>query len=219
MNTFEYIQNKYNINPTGQHVIEIPNVGRNNLAELFAELKFTRGAEIGVSLGHYSEILCKANPGLHLYSIDSWEISAYGPDVIPSEVGILENQEAFEAEYEEAKKRLANYNCKIIRKTSLQAAKGFADNFFDFVYIDANHDFANVSIDIDTWKRKIRPGGILAGHDYVYAPPKKRSHVKLVVDTYFRCYQMIPYFILGAKTPKEKKEVRDRVRSWFWVKK
>jgi hypothetical protein len=218
INTQEYILKKYNINPKGQSCIEIPNTGRNNLAELFSELNFREGAEIGVSSGHYSEILCKANPKLLLYSIDPWEISAYGPGVIPSEVGIVENQESFEAEYQEAKKRLAHYNCRIIRETSVMAAKDFTDNSLDFVYIDANHDFVNATIDIDTWKKKVRPGGILAGHDYVLAPYEKRSHVKYVVDAYFQCYKMIPYFILGAKTPKEKLEIRDRVRSWFWIK-
>ncbi len=218
MNTYKYILKKYNIDPNGQVLVEIPNVGRNNLAELFAELKFTKGAEIGVDRGAFSEILCQANPQLQLFSIDPWKISTYGPDVIPSEIGIVKNQQAFEANYKEAKKRLASYNCTIIQKDSLTAAKDFPNNSLDFVYIDANHDFVNVTNDLDAWKKKIRLGGILAGHDFEHFPPKKWNHVKYVVDVYFRCYEMIPFFILGAKRPKEEGKIRDRVRSWFWVK-
>ena len=87
MNTFEYIIKKYNINVGHQYVIEIPNMGSPELAELFTELKFNVGAEIGVWQGEFSEILCKANPKLHLYSIDSWDISVY-------EKGFLEQSPA-----------------------------------------------------------------------------------------------------------------------------
>jgi predicted O-methyltransferase YrrM len=40
---------------------------------------------------------------------------------------------------------------------------------FDFVYIDARHDYASALEDIRDWWPKVRRGGILAGHDYVDA--------------------------------------------------
>jgi predicted O-methyltransferase YrrM len=42
----------------------------------------------------------------------------------------------------------------------------FKDNYFDFVFIDASHDYANVKSDIETWMPKVKPGGILGGDDY-----------------------------------------------------
>ncbi|MBI2593026.1 class I SAM-dependent methyltransferase [Candidatus Daviesbacteria bacterium] len=216
--TYQYVLKKYNISPDSGSFIEIPNVGRNNLAELFAELKFNKGAEIGVNVGHYSEILCKANPNLHLYSIDPWKISSYGPDVVPAEVGIVKNQEAFEANRKEAEKRLSAYNCTIIQKDSLTAAKDFADNSLDFVYIDANHEFLNIAQDLHTWKKKVRLGGILSGDDYENFNYTKKNHVKQVVQVYMPSYNMLPCFILGSRKGKERGEFRDRIRSWFWVK-
>ncbi len=213
LNTFDYIVKKYNLKIGRQYFVEIPNMGRNDLAMLFAELKFRNGAEVGVEKGYYSEILCKSNPKLHLYSIDPWSASAYEPGVD----GIPNEQEVFERNYEEAKKRLAPYNCTIIRKPSLEAAKDFSENSLDFVYIDANHDFVNVTNDIDTWKRKVRPGGILAGHDYAYFSFRKFNHVKRVVEAYTRSYRMIPYFVAGSMEYK-KGMTRDKYRSWFWVK-
>ena len=218
MNTYEYILKKYNIDPSEQSFIEIPNVGRNNLAELFAELQFTKGAEIGVDIGLYSEILCKANPNLHLYSIDPWKFSAYDAGVIPSDIAILPNQEGFDKACNQARKRLVPYNCTIVRKDSLMAAKDFADNSLDFVYIDANHDFVNVANDLHTWKKKVRLGGILSGHDYENFNYKKQNHVKQVVQTYMQSYNMLPCFILGSTRGRERGEFRDRIRSWFWVK-
>ena len=54
-----------------------------------------------------------------------------------------------------------------IRKSSVEAAKDFPDRSLDAVYIDAAHDEDSVREDIKTWRPKIRPGGILSGHDYV----------------------------------------------------
>jgi tetratricopeptide (TPR) repeat protein len=40
---------------------------------------------------------------------------------------------------------------------------------FDVVFIDALHDYANVKRDITAWRGKVRPGGLLCGHDYMHA--------------------------------------------------
>ena len=54
-----------------------------------------------------------------------------------------------------------------IRKSSVEAAKDFTDGSLDAVYIDASHDENSVREDIKTWRPKIKPGGVLSGHDYV----------------------------------------------------
>ena len=51
-------------------------------------------------------------------------------------------------------------------KTSMEAAEDFGDGSLDFVYIDANHKYVNVSLDLRAWWPKVRPGGVLCGHDY-----------------------------------------------------
>jgi predicted O-methyltransferase YrrM len=37
---------------------------------------------------------------------------------------------------------------------------------FDYVMLDADHAYESISRDIAAWWPKVRPGGILAGHDY-----------------------------------------------------
>ncbi len=54
---------------------------------------------------------------------------------------------------------------ELLRKTSLEAVKEFADESLDFVYIDANHEYTYVLHDILAWYPKVRKGGILAGDD------------------------------------------------------
>jgi predicted O-methyltransferase YrrM len=36
----------------------------------------------------------------------------------------------------------------------------------DMAYIDAGHEYPDVSADIAAWRKHVRPGGVLAGHDY-----------------------------------------------------
>lgn len=54
----------------------------------------------------------------------------------------------------------------LVEADSVQAATLYADQSVDFCYIDADHTEAAVARDIEAWLPKMRPGGILAGHDY-----------------------------------------------------
>ena len=58
-----------------------------------------------------------------------------------------------------------------LKMTSLDASLMFEDKSLDFVFIDASHEYAHVLLDIDAWLPKVKPGGILAGHDYTPSWP------------------------------------------------
>lgn len=49
---------------------------------------------------------------------------------------------------------------------SHRAAEKFDNESLDFVFIDADHAYESVKRDINSWWPKVKPGGILAGHDY-----------------------------------------------------
>jgi hypothetical protein len=53
-----------------------------------------------------------------------------------------------------------------MKMTSRAAVENWPNGEVDVVYIDANHDYEYVLNDIDSWSKKIKKGGIIAGHDY-----------------------------------------------------
>lgn len=55
---------------------------------------------------------------------------------------------------------------KIWAGDSIKVAQDFQDNSLDFVFIDANHEYEAVKLDIETWLPKVKVGGVLAGHDH-----------------------------------------------------
>lgn len=58
----------------------------------------------------------------------------------------------------------------VYREYSVEAAKSFPDNSLDFVYIDGDHDGDASYNDMRAWYPKVKPGGVLAGHDIVHPP-------------------------------------------------
>lgn len=210
LETVEYIKRKFSLDFNQRLPIEIPNYGRDNLAELFHELDFKRIVEVGVCKGEYSEILLKANRQATIYGVD--------PFIPYDEYGDYRRKKTINGYHEEAKKLLGKYpNYELIQEFSVEAAKDFEDESLDAVYIDANHRYEFVVEDIHAWLPKIRKGGIISGHDYAKIKQPTNTHVYQAVNGYTESHQIMPWFLLGTKAMLPG-EVRDSMRSFFWVK-
>ncbi len=70
---------------------------------------------------------------------------------------------------------------RTIALESVRAARLFPDGSLFFCFIDACHEYESVRADIDAWLPKVRPGGILAGHDY---SPKSPGVVRAVNELF-----------------------------------
>lgn len=169
---------------------KIPKFNRRDLARKFAEQGFTKGVEVGVSIGHFSKILCEENPRLELKSIDPYTV-VYNDSHTAKMGGLLQEQL-----YQQALKTLAPYNCEIIKKTSIEAVRDFPYESIDFVYIDGSHHFDYVMVDIIEWAKRVRKGGIVSGHDYTGS---RWKDVQIAVDTYVRMHNVKELYLADER--------------------
>ena len=210
MDTLKYILDKYHLHDWRKMPTEIPNMGRDDLPALFNELGFWIGAEIGVDAGLYTRVICKGIPNLKLYCVDAWTMYPEYRDKF--------TQEKMDSAKANAMQRVLAYDVDFIDKFSMDAVKMFPDKSLDFVYIDANHEYPFVTQDIIHWSRKVRSGGIVAGHDYYETTAvDSRCHVIPAVVGYTWAYKIKPWFVIGTKA-KIEGQIRDGKRSWMWVK-
>jgi Methyltransferase domain len=158
---------------------------RNELPELLNRRGLCGvGAEIGVKRGRFSETILHRWRGRKLISVDPW---AEAPDGEYADVANVEQAE-HERFYEDTVDRLARFGerSSIWRMTAIEAAQRIDPGSLDFVYLDARHDYGSVMEDLEHWFDKIRPGGIIAGHDYVDGTlPAGDFGVKSAVDEFF----------------------------------
>lgn len=114
------------------------------------------GAEVGVFRGDLSSRLLASRDDLTLYMVDSWKKHEdFGPEEMENFYKHARTATSFAAS-----------RAKPIKKTSEEAARDIPNQSLDFVFIDADHSYSAVCDDIDLWLPKIKPGGILCGHDY-----------------------------------------------------
>ena len=210
MNTLDYITQKFSLDLTQPSPVNIESVNRKVMAETLAELGFTVGAEIGVAAGDHSKTLLESIPSLTLYCVDTWTADRSYWSFRSS---TLANW------YELAKIALSPYpNCIIKKQTSMEVARSIPNETLDFVYIDAAHDFKNIAMDICEWSKKVRPGGIVYGHDYTVKFARQYAcHVKYIVDAYMWSYQISPWFVLGENRRPNRTGVND-IPEWLYIK-
>jgi len=190
--------------PGPKHVVmELPQCGRHDLAQWTAQWGFTTGAEIGVDLGRYSKILLDENPTLTLIGVDAW-VGKQGPSRRTVAVMAMEPY---------------GDRSHMVHGLSVEAALLVPDASLDFVYIDADHQFSAVVADLAAWEPKVRSGGVVSGHDYFYGRDSRGHrpmHIIEAVHGWAASYRR-ELCILGRKAI-EPGDVRDRPRSWMWVK-
>jgi len=116
------------------------------------------GAEIGVEKGFNAESLLEMLNIERLYLVDVWGVYA---DSKRDEQTQAEN-------YERVKERfMDDPRVVVIRELSHKAADLIEPESLDFCYIDACHKYKHVFRDIASWIPKVKPEGMIGGHDVI----------------------------------------------------
>jgi hypothetical protein len=167
---------------------------REDIAKLYDTLGYKVGAEIGVQRGGHARMMVDTVKGLKLHLVDPW--SAYNRI----------SQEKMERVFLSCYRRLKGFDVEYLRMTSMEAVKNFEDESLDFVYIDGLHEFDSVMRDVIYWARKVREGGIVAGHDYYEF---YQGGVTTAINAYTKAHNINEWYVTTA----------DQYPSWFWVQK
>ena len=150
------------------HIYQNPEFGENwfsylNLYKSMVE-KFSSGSKFveigswkGKSSAYMAVEIANSNKNIDFYCVDTWEGSIEHKN--NTEISMLydiflNNMKPVESYYTPLKMK------------SLDAVSRFGDHSLDFVFIDGSHEYEDVKEDIKAWLPKVKPGGILAGHDY-----------------------------------------------------
>ncbi len=211
----EYIKNKYNLKEDTANPHVLIGSDRRKLYELFNELGYTLGCEVGLEKGKNAQEMFECIPNLKLYGVDPYK---HHPQYSYAAVAYTRNWDEYylEGVKQQAYKRMQGRNAVIIEKFSEEAVKDIPDNSLDFVYIDSDHSYDFVMQDIIIWGRKVRKGGIISGHDYFYDSNKegRRAKVTQAINDYTNVHH-IEFYITNEDHYVKK---GDTYPSWLWVK-
>lgn len=138
--------------------------------------KFKRAVEVGTHRGEFARQLLDARMETReneddvftLYGIDPWENL---PGYEYQAKFLTGGGEDRAADYQLAGRACGPYmrmqRCQLLKTTSEIAAANFPDGSLCLGYLDGDHSYEGMSLDLRLWWPKIRPGGVLAGHDFI----------------------------------------------------
>lgn len=127
-------------------------LNRQDLLECFPKRAIV--AEVGVDEGVFTEqILATCKPAkLHL--IDIWASERYHP----GKASVVERKF-----HDQIRDGVVEINIGY----SMDVLRNFEDEYFDWIYIDSAHTYSTTAEELKLARRKVKPGGIISGHDYV----------------------------------------------------
>lgn len=145
-----------------------------------AQAGFRTFAEIGVWKGHSISFLASKlinRDNVEIYAVDLFDEREnnkdYASNIDNPDYQLLHIYDMYNYNLEVTNTR---HLIKDIHCCSWDAAELFEDNYFDFVFIDADHSYGSVVKDTTAWAPKVKKTGILAGHDYEAAGVRRAVH-------------------------------------------
>lgn len=167
MKPSRFIRGKNNIcNGMDDWLLAYPTETSNKPIDLYLKKNYKEdliGVEIGIADGIHAKNLLDILPNLKsLYLIDPFTPYQDGKIYKSSVVSLLDG-------FIENVLNTESYSrIKFIRELSENAVDKIP-NDVDFVYIDGNHSYRFVKIDIESYYPKVKSGGVIGGDDYNYS--------------------------------------------------
>jgi hypothetical protein len=142
------------------------------------------GAEIGVFAGNFSAKLRSKNPSV-LYLVDLFEGKWPSGDVDGNNVRHIDLNESLVALHDKYQKDPV---VKLVKGPSFFFMASLPENLLDFIYLDGDHSYPGVKIDLEMARILVKPDGLIMGHDYSMNMEKAKTNyefgVKKAVDEF-----------------------------------
>ena len=142
------------------------------LVSIINEHGYRLGVELGVKCGDTLAHILKECQNVSMIGVDLWQ-AAPGYESWDHD----DNMSQAAAVADAYPGRLT-----LMRECTWDAAGSFEDGSLDFVFVDGDHRTESVLRDIAAWRPKIRPGGMLCGHDVGW--PSVRAAIEQAVPDY-----------------------------------
>jgi hypothetical protein len=111
-------------------------------------------AEVGVNKGEFSSEIHRICKPTKMILVDKWNSTEY-PKSLKDDVITR-----FRADIKSGK-------IEVIQDDSVTATRKFEDAYFDWIYLDTDHSYEATLQELIAYKDKIKPNGIIAGHDFI----------------------------------------------------
>jgi predicted O-methyltransferase YrrM len=121
-----------------------------------------RVVEVGSWRGRSAVAICtalaeKSDP--RFWAVDTFR----GDSETEQDVGPVQGDEI----KDEFLRNVANFDfVETVVADSREASREFEPGSLDWIFIDGDHTYPSVIADIKCWAPKLKPGGLLSGHDY-----------------------------------------------------
>lgn len=154
----------------------VPRRRRWNVVEsLCRRIDARLAVELGVLRGTTLRHLLSSLPDLHVIAVDTWAhgYPEFEPDRAAKKTADDSGYRAYaDVDMEEAYAGVLQIardfvpRCHVWRMDMLRAAESVERQSVDLVFHDADHTTTGLMTAIRAWLPALRPGGIVAGHDY-----------------------------------------------------
>jgi hypothetical protein len=137
-------------------------------------------AEVGVFKGNFSQRILEVISPQRLHLIDPWvhqKIPLWKRRTDEDHLDFLRDvQRKFQGEIQDRR-------AIIHQGFSVDVLALFPDDYFDWVYLDGDHRYATVRAELALCDRKVKPSGLILGHDFIKPelyPPEHHSRLGVV---------------------------------------
>lgn len=137
------------------------------LTKWVKEYGWKEGLELGVYEGKTFLYLLEHCPKLIMHGVDSWEsdLSKCGTEDFGGCAHIAKDMKEVYRKLKNSAQALGPDRFCLHQYKTQEATFLFRDESLDFIFIDASHLYEDVKQDIITYIPKLKPSGMLIGHD------------------------------------------------------